>query len=403
MKKIMFLALSALFALAANAQNPDAVKQVKSCDKYKDANEIMKTAAEQMTNQEKAICYNKLVDLALADLSKEEKKYAEWQAKILPDYDPNKYFKKAYAVVKAARDCEKADKEPNDKGQIKPKFRKSNANRIAPARATLVNAGLECYNSHDYEQAAKYFGAFVDSRQETLYEGYTFSEQDNQQYPQICYYTGLANYFAQNYKKAVKYSDITLESGDKELENDAITLKLGALDEQVKAGEIDVEKQISKVKSMLKAYPENQNVFSKLVGLYSDNNMQEEADKMLNKRLKENPSDVMALAYMGQNAQNSSKWSDAIGYYERVLGVKPDFVAVAYNVAACHLNLAGELQDKYTNNSGVIAPDKVSEVRAELEAAKAAFSKMNELDPNEEQTKWKYQLQSVDYKLENLK
>lgn len=401
MKKFMMIAAVAMMSLVANAQNPDAVKQVLKSTDYKEANEIVKQSQDQMTNEEKAKVQNKLCALALEKVAKEEKKYAEWQAQILKDYDPMKYWKNCYSALKHARECDKADREPNDKGQVKPKFRKANAQKVNPCRQALIQGGLECYNSKDYEQAARFFGAFVESRQEPLYEGFDFSAETN--YSQITYYAGLAAFFNKDFKKANKYADFALASGDKEIEGDCVTLKLGALEEQAKAGEIDTTQYLSKVKKFYTQFPNNEGIFSRLYTIYEDSGDKEGAQKLLSKRLKENPNDILALAFMGQAAQNAANYESAIDSYKRAVGAKPDFLAAKYNLGICYLNLAAQISEKNSDARGNLKPEFKQAVLDNLNNAKTSLEEVAAADPNEEQVRWKYTLDRVNYSLENVK
>lgn len=401
MKKMIVMAAVALMSLGANAQNPDALKEVMRAEDFKVANELMKAQGESMTAQERAKGYNKLVDLALAKVQKEQKKYNEYEAKILQDYDPNKYWKQCAAAVKAARDCDKADKEPNEKGQVKPKYRKNNQERVMAARQALVQGGLDMYNNKDFKQSVKYFGAFVESRNDGLYEGYDFKNETN--YPQIAYYASLAAYFAEDYKKGVKYATYALESGDKEVENDALKIYTGSLDKQKEKGEIDNEQMASKVRKLYKMFPDNEVVFSKLYAVYDEAGDKENAQKLLDKRLKANPNDAIALAYIAQNAQTAGDFDTAIQSYQKVLEARPDFVAVKFNLCVCYLNKATSAIEKNTDNRGVLKADAKPQIQADLQKAKATMDEIKAADPNKEQVNWAYTAERIDYAIDNVK
>ncbi|MDE5986974.1 MAG: hypothetical protein K2H16_06815 [Prevotella sp.] len=404
MKKIMLMAATVMMSLAANAQNPDGLKQVMSASKYSEASKLLKTASETMLSTEKAKAYNKLVDLAVAECTKAEEAAVKAQLS-KDDAEMNKQnakkAKAAYNAVKNAMLCNDADNEPNEKGQVKPKFQSKNASRILPIRNTLINCGLEAYNSKDYASAQKYFGLFAESRQNALFSKTDFSAETN--YGQICYYAALAAYFNKDGKKCSKYADYALQSGDKEIVNDVITVKLGALEEQAKAAQIDTLKYISSVKKLAKEYPDNEGVFGKLVALYDESGDKAGAQKALNARLKENPNDAMANAYVGQNAQAENKYDEAITAYEKALQAKPDFLAAKLNVGICYLSKAAAAIDANSDARGNVKPEAKAGIVADLNKAKTAIEEVKAADPDKTQVNWAYPLERVNYILENLK
>ncbi|MCM1080064.1 MAG: hypothetical protein NC344_11285 [Bacteroidales bacterium] len=404
MKKIMLMAATVMMSLAANAQNPDGLKQVMAASKYSEANELLKTASATMLSTEKAKAYNKLVDLAIAECTKAEENAVKAQL-AKDDADMNKQnakkAKAAYNAVKNAMLCNDADNEPNEKGQVKPKFQTKNAARIIPVRNTLINSGLDSYNSKDYAAAQKYFGLFAESRQDPLFAKTDFSAETN--YGQICYYAALAAYFNKDAKKCSKYADYALNSGDKEIVNDAITVKLGSLEEQAKAGQIDTLKYISNVKKLSKDYPENEGVFGKLVALYDESGDKDGAQKVLCARLKENPNDAMANAYVGQNAQSENKYDEAIAAYEKALQAKPDFLAAKLNVGICYLGKAAAAIDANSDARGNVKPEAKDGIVADLNKAKTLIEEVKTADPDKGQVNWTYPLERVNYILENIK
>lgn len=401
MKKIMLMAAAAVMTLAANAQNPTGTKQVLAAKSYNEALNIVKAQEGTMTSAERAKAYNQLVTLALADykdaeekavkaqLAKNEGEQASQQARSLEG---------AYNAILAAMDCNKADNEPNEKGQVKPKFQKGNQGRLITARNSMVNGGLTAYNNKDYASAKKYFGMFVDSRQNSLFEGYDFSQETN--YNQLAYYAGLAAYFDKDYKKCVEYAKIGLN--DPEQLNDALTLVLGAEEGLAKDGKVDTLTYINDVKGLYEKYPDNELLFGKLVGLYDESGDKDNANKMLNDRLAKDPNDVMALAYVGQNAQTESKWGEAIDAYTKAIAARPAFIQAKFNLAICYLNRGVETYDTKSDARGNMPADIKASVVSDITKAVEVLEQVKNDDPEQDQVRWKAQLDRAKYALEQL-
>ena len=383
MKKIILSMLAVAATTASMAQNPDALKQVMSAEKKSEATNVMKEQAATMTGEERAKAYNHIVDMAIEDNSKE-------QAKALTAKTPEdkanrqtKQYKAAYDAVKYAMECNVADNEPNEKGQVKPKFKKKNASRIVALRNDLINGGLWAYNNKDYANAKKWFGMFAESHSNDLFSESEVVVKENN-YGQVSYYAALASYFDKDYKKADKYAQLALESGDTEVKEDAIKLQLNAFQGRKDAGDVDQDYLIKKVKQVYKAYPDNEIAFGRYIGALQEGGKKEEADKELQKRLKANPNDPMANAYVAQAAQEAADYDKAIDAYSKVLVAQPDFMAVKYNLATCYRNKAIDLKNNNQPYKDLI--DK----------AKALFQEVQASDPDEANFKTKYILSTID-------
>lgn len=403
MKKFMLMAAAAFMTLAANAQNPAGLKQVLAAKEYKEANELLKAQVETMTSEEKAKAYNKLVDLAIADNDKAEKKALEAQIAKNDEEMKNQNAKKAkaaYNAIKAARECNKYDQEPNAKGKVAPKFQKKNQSRLMAVRNGLIQPGLDAYNSKNYAEAQKYFGAYAESRQDPLFEGVDFSAE--KEYAQVAYWAGLAAYFNKDGKKASKYADCALAAKDDNITSDAITLKLGALEEQAKSAAIDSVKYVKEVKKVYDAYPENETVFGKIVGLLDETGDKAGSKALLQDRLAKNPNDAMANAYVGQGAQAEENYDEAIAAYQKALAAKPDFLHVKMNIGVCYLNKAAKSIDANTDARGNIKPDAKAAILADLNTAKTTLEEVKAADPDRLQVNWSYPLERVNYALENI-
>lgn len=383
MKKIILSMLAVAATTASFAQNPDALKQVLKAEKKSEATNVMKEQEATMTGEERAKAYNHIVGMAIDDNSKEQGKALTAKTPEEKESRTTKQYKAAYDAVKFAMLCNVADNEPNEKGQVKPKFKSKNASRVLSMRNDLVNGGLWAYNNKDYASAQKWFGMYAESHSDDLFsETATVTTEAN--FGQVCYYAALASFFNKDYKKADKYALLALESGDQEVKQDAIKLQLNAFQSRKDAGDVDQDYLIKKVKQVYKAYPDNEIAFGKYIAVLSEAGKKEEADKELAKRLKENPTDPMANAYVAQNAQEAGEYDKAIDAYSKVLVAQPDFMAVKYNLATCYRNKAVDLKNNNQPYKDLIAK------------AKALFQEVQASDPDEANFKTKYILSTID-------
>lgn len=397
MKKFMIMAAAVMVSLSVNAQSSPEAKAIKKMKSYTEVLEAIKANGASFDKADNAFAYNKLVDLAISENSKTEKaaieaqlaKNAEQQAQMT-----NAKNAAAYNALQAAMQCNTFDE--------KGKYKNKNVNRLMTIRNSMVQAGLDAYNTKDYESATKYFGAFVETRTDALFNEADFSREQN--FGQIAYYAALAAYFNKNYAKCDQYANAALNSSERDsIANDVIIVKLGAYEEQAKTAVMDSATYVKNVRAMYDQFPENENIFGKLVGLYEETGDKASAKTLLDARLAANPHDAMANAYVGQTAQGEQKYDEAIAAYSKAVAAKPDFLAAKLNLGVCYLNKAVAAVDANTDARGNINPEVKPQAMSDLNEAKKILEEVKTADPDCMQVNWKYPLERVNYVIENVK
>lgn len=397
MKKFMIMAAAVMVSLSVNAQSSPEAKAIKKMKSYTEVLEAIKANGASFDKADNAFAYNKLVDLAISENSKTEKaaieaqlaKNAEQQAQMT-----NAKNAAAYNALQAAMQCNTFDE--------KGKYKNKNVNRLMTIRNSMVQAGLDAYNTKDYESATKYFGAFVETRTDALFNEADFSREQN--FGQIAYYAALAAYFNKDYAKCDQYADAALNSSERDsIANDVIIVKLGAYEEQAKTAVMDSATYVKNVRAMYDQFPENENIFGKLVGLYEETGDKASAKTLLDARLAANPHDAMANAYVGQTAQGEQKYEEAIAAYSKAVAAKPDFLAAKLNLGVCYLNKAVAAVDANTDARGNINPEVKPQAMSDLNEAKKILEEVRTADPDCMQVNWKYPLERVNYVIENVK
>lgn len=392
MKKIMMMAAAVVVSLAANAQTSPEAKAIKKLKTYAEVVEALKASEAAMSPEDKAFCYNKASELASKEVSTAEADYVQAQLKKDEAGMNAAIAQKSQGAYNALVYAQKAF-------DINPKAMKIGG-QLQGLRGALINAGLDAFNTKQYGEAQNFFGAYIDAKTNPLFSKVDFSQ--DQAYGQISYYAALASYFNKDYKASSKYADVAFENPDTAVLNDAITLKVSLLEESAKTAAIDTATYINEMKSLYGKFATNDAVFSKLYTLYEDTKNPQGALDLAKSRLAANPTDAMANALMGQSAQNSKKYDDAIACYKNVLAVKPDFLAAKLQLGQCYLIKAAELFDANTDARGNLKPDMKATVKAEADKAKQVFEELKATDPTRDQVDWSYSLERAEYILERL-
>ena len=385
MKKIMLMAVAACMVVSANAQNPDAVKKVMGLKDFKEAKSLVESSLSSMNDEERAKSWNKVVDLALAKFNKEQEVMLTNQVTKKDDpYDKDGMYEAACVALESALECEKYDQLPNAKGKIKPKFHKSNQDRLTSARTALINAGQDYYNNKDFKAAAAAFGAYVNCKGNSLYSDFDFSK--DQYLGQIAYFASLAAYNSQDYPSASRYAGVAL--GDTAVAKDAMDIKILSMKAQLKTKE-DSVKYLNDIKELYNQDPSNERMFSLLAEYYQSVNDNAAKNTLINNQVAQHPS-KMAWALKGESEMGDQKWADAIESYKKSLAMDPEFIQVQFNLALCQNNQAITLKDA---NGGNLTP----EAKGLLQESIANLNQIKAKDPDHLTVNWPYTLYQAYY------
>lgn len=385
MKKIVLMAVAACMVVSANAQNPDAVKKVMGLKDFKEAKSLVESSLSSMNDEERAKSWNKVVDLALAKFNKEQEVMLTNQVTKKDDpYDKDGMYEAARVALESALECEKYDQLPNAKGKIKPKFHKSNQDRLTSARTALINAGQDYYNNKDFKAAAAAFGAYVNCKGNSLYSDFDFSK--DQYLGQIAYFASLAAYNSQDYPSASRYAGVAL--GDTAVAKDAMDIKILSMKAQLKTKE-DSVKYLNDIKELYNQDPSNERMFSLLAEYYQSVNDNAAKNALINNQVAQHPS-KMAWALKGESEMGDQKWADAIESYKKSLAMDPEFIQVQFNLALCQNNQAITLKDA---NGGNLTP----EAKGLLQESIANLNQIKAKDPDHLTVNWPYTLYQAYY------
>ena len=313
---------------------------------------------------------------------------------------PNDQQEKMYTALveayKAAYKCNEFDIQPNDKGKVKPKFKKKNAANYKAARNGLVNAGLFFYNTmKDQGKALEAWGMYVDSPSAPLYAGLTWEEDKGMS--EVAYFASLAAYNQKDYAKAVKYANEAMKDPAKA--NDAQEILIFSQKDNCKTAS-DSTAYLNTLKDLHAKNPDSERYFGLLIDYYSKPWLNAEKKAWLEQEISANPNNKMAWALKGETLMNEEKWDDAVAAYKKAVEIDPQFVQVIYNIGISlnskAIALKDQLANKQTGRLSVADNQKVLDV---LNESKGYLEKLREMDPNQEKTNWAYPLYQIYYAL----
>lgn len=398
MKKLAILAVASVVSLSVSAQ--DVCKQISNTKDYKEAYNLLQSNLSNLSAEQKAKCYNALVDLAYGKVVKEQgiktsNQMAEQLKTKVEPYDTVGLYNATCNALECGVACDEFDKQPNDKGKVKPKFHKSNGDRLYAIRFHLIDGGIY-YQNKDEAKAYKMLATYVDSNDYPL-----FGEQDKTKdaatVAQMAFYASRFAYFAKEYDKAEKYADIAMK--DAEAAKDALQLKLAVMQTQLKS-HADTLNYVSKLKDIYVKDESNEMIFSTICSMLISLNDKASLDGFISDKLAKDPDNFTALAMKGQSFMNEHKWDEAIETLNKATSVQPNNVAVIASLGNCYMYKAQEAAERASANGKRISPNTEKVIVDVYNQAISYLEKARDLDTKLEfKHVWAYSLYTCCYRV----
>ena len=383
---------------SASAFSQDVFKQISKIKDYNEAYNLLKSNLGNMSAEEKAQCYNAFVDLSLDKVMKEqgtitENQMAEQLKTQVTPYDTVGLYNAAMQAIENGVACDEFDMQPNEKGKIKPKFHKKNAERLYAIRFHLINAGIY-YQGKDDDLSYKNLATYVESAEYPLFKEIDKSGDAN--LTQIAYYAARSAYFAKDFAKAEKYADIALN--DTAVAKDAMQIKLAVMQSQLK-NHADSLNYVTKLKDIYAKDESNEAVFSMICSMLLSLDDKAGLDALVQDKLAKNPNDFTALTVVGQVYMNDHKWDEAIETLTKAVNVQPDNIAIIASIGNCYMYKAQEAVERATANNKSLTPDAEKVIIDVYMQAINYLEKAKNLDKTMEfKSYWAYSLYTCCYR-----
>lgn len=384
----MFIVAMAVAATSAFAQG-DALKSLLKAKTYSEAESLLNSGLSSMSNDQKAKAYNKLVQLSMEKIHREEAVISGNQMAIqlkqdkVEPYDTVGFNNAIYTALKDAMECDKYDNMPNEKGKVAPKFHKANQAALWGLRVNLINAGQDAARVNNNDDAFKYFSMYVDSSTSPLFADRDMTKNGADQYVgEVARVSAVIAFQKKNMDVANKYCDVAL--GDTASYKDALSLKMYLMQQTLKTHE-DSLKCVKQFEELY-AKDKSETVFSNYAGLLGNLGMADKQATVLNEKLAQDPNCFSAYAIRGQAEMNTNKWDEAIADFKKAIEIDPKKPLIYTFLGFCI-------------NSKAAALNTAAEQKALIEESVKYLEKARELDPNRNEAQWAYLLYQCYYTL----
>jgi tetratricopeptide (TPR) repeat protein len=347
MKKIFLVALlfvpAMLFAQKAEVKN---AQKLSRSGKTTEAFAAIEKAKQNDETKNQAKTWKVSGDIHKFVYDEENKK-----AYIRQEYDKNLMFSNLLAMFEDYIQCDKIEQQPNEKGKIKFKYRKKNADIIAQERINLINGGINFQD--DSKKAFKYFAMYVDIPSLPMMAKKELPTNDTLT-TEIAYYATMMASRLKDFDSTIKYGKIA--SDDKKNGVKANQLVCDAY-----KAKGDTVTWLNTLKEGISKYPKNNSYFfANLVDYYSNNGKANEAMKFADDMIAADPSNPFNTYVKGFLYMNLEDYPNAIKCYLQVLEMDPDYVEANLNLGWIYCKQAMKFSENASTdiNDAQFAKDK---------------------------------------------
>ena len=383
MKKVMILAMMMVASATSFAGDSDGLKAILKAKTYDEANQLLQQNVGSLADAaEKAKAYNHVLEIVMKKVDAETKIITENQLAVQmgggadkqKPYDTLGLANAICQSLELASECNKYDQQPNAKGKIAPKFAEKNALRVWSNRVHLVNIGQEEAKKGNDANVLKYWGTFVDSRNEPLFAAMD-KNPESAYVGQVALFAGRYAFQAKDMERANRYFDEAMK--DPEQKKEALGFKIYAMKSSLKTRQDSID-FANNMKPILEENPDNDAVIDALYSVYDGLKMKAEQKSLLEGILAKNPNNFVALADLGIMHIGENDYAAAIPFLRKAIAVKDDNASVLYFLATSLCIMAQD--DKTT------AADKKNYYKEAVEL----YDKCKQVDPDMMQIKWGY-------------
>lgn len=244
--------------------------------------------------------------------------------------------------------------------------------------APLLMKGSMYYSSNNNSAAmTRLATAYVDTRLNPAMQTMNFGSAGSDMYAPLIYCAASGAYNSQDYERAADYLEAYLDT-DANDRREQVSMFLA----QACLNSGQPGRAIGRLATAVDLYPANFNLLMLTLQCCLDGGYTDLMQPLLDKALMLRPNDEQLLNAQGQLFENESNFSAAVDIFQRLYELKPNSLAVNKHLALCYYNLGVD----YYNKSVMEGDEKLSkrymrQANAYLSTASDKLATVVENDP----------------------
>lgn len=304
------------------------------------------------------------------------------------------------------------DQLPNEKGKVKPKYRRNIKDIIREYPGNFIEYGASLFDNKQYSEAYTYFNKFVELVDLPLMENEIPKDST---YKMIKYFAAIAATQAdlgneaivlyetlknENYETLTVYQLLAEEYGKIIL--DEANIEKSLLEEArrnpSKYGKMKNEKMFEQtLMEGSQLFPQDAWFIQKLINYYIDNQENQKALTYLNSAIEKNPKSAEYRFVEGGLKESLGDIDGAIQSYIKATEIDPKMGAAYAELGRIHYNKAITIGEEIDITDRKKAKEEEEKAIVEFKKALTNFEKASKINP--EENSYKYRLRNLYYRL----
>lgn len=339
---------------------------IKSGKDYDKAEKLMVDLLANPANRDNAKIYATWYDAISGQYAQANEKLYLKQA-----YDTAAFFNITKRMYQVAQSLDSLDMKPDEKGRVKPEYRKEHAEQLNQLRPNLYYGGTYQVRREDYKTAYSYFDLYLDAARQPLFTGYKYLESDKQ-VSQAAYWATLCGFKMRDPKKTLKYSQLAMTDYDK---SKYVFHYMCEAYRLLK----NQEEYLKTLNLGFKLFPTYPYFFPHLADHYKALGDNEKMLQLAEIGLRKAPDNALFLLAKSIALLNMNHYSECIDVSKKMITLYQNQAEPYFNIATCYLNEALSLEQ-------LNEPRRYREQLVKLYSdARPYMEKYRELAPDESQ------------------
>ena len=336
MKKIaiIILGLTVSLAYAQKKELSQARTYIKSGKDFDKAEKLM----TDLIAKDSACRHNKKV-------------YATWYESVLGQYqqiNEKIYLHQKYdtatvytllnRMYRVAESLDSLDAMPDEKGRVKPEYRKSNAEQLDKLRRNLYYGGTYNVRRSKFKEAFNFFETYIDAAKQPLFTAYDYAKNDSS-LSTAAYWATLSGYRMKDAERTLCYSDLALADTSK-----AVYVRQYICEAYL--WQKNDEAYLKALEDGFENHPEYPYFFPRLGDYYNSHGQIEKTLRLSNEALAKYPDRSLFLLAKSVALLELDRYDECVEVSNKLIGKDPELPEPYFNIATCYLNQALELEKK---------------------------------------------------------
>lgn len=331
---IAVLALTVSIAYAQKKELSQARSYIKSGKDYDKAEKLM-------------------TDLLAKDsLSRQNKKvYATWYESVLGQYqqiNEKIYLHQKYdtatvytllnRMYRIAESLDTLDAKPDEKGRVRPEYRKGNAEQLNMLRRNLYFGGTYNVRRGKNKEAFNFFETYIDAAQQPLFTAYNYAKNDTSM-ATAAYWATLSAYRMKDAERTLRYSALAMTDTSK-----AVYVRQYVC--EAYAWQNNDEAYLKALEDGFSHHPEYPYFFPRLGDYYNKHGQIDKTLHLSDEALAKYPDRSLFLLAKSVALLELDRYNECIEVSNRLIAKDPQLPEPYFNIATCYLNQALALEQK---------------------------------------------------------